>query len=105
MAAVGACVCSAEEMWSESIYAKSIKTHKQTLFKISNKLQKWMFRQSEIKNYGPGAVAPSDPLENQMWIHPLLKIVPNKYTFSSCLFDKHNSEQLFQGSTESFSFY
>lgn len=29
-----------------------------------------------------------------MWVNLLLKIIPNKFTISSCLFDKNYSDQL-----------
>ncbi len=45
---------------------------------------------------------PKYSLERQMWIHPLLKIVPNKCTISSCLFDKNYREELFEEVTEPF---
>lgn len=52
----------------------------------------------------PLVLLSQNPLEPQMWIHPLLNIVPNKCTIFSCLCDlkKNYSVQLFQEITKPF---
>lgn len=52
----------------------------------------------------PLVLLSQNPLEPQMWIHPLLNIVAKKCTISSCLCDKNYSVQLFQEITKPFFF-